>query len=148
FVDESLSARQRVFLCPSDGLPRMAGDGNFGGIDTTAGERNYSYSLNPRLHGRGRPSGLWSGVKLSQVVHPERKMLVYELQYPSEVAAEITGFQEKSGAAGPRIGGLLTTRHQRLANTAMADGHVEKIDPHLFDSTPADQGTIGIYTPA
>ena len=146
YVDPGLSARQRLFVCPSDTPPRIPGNGYFNGF--SPGERNYSYSLNPRLHGGGRSNGLWSGVKTSQIIHPERKMLVYELEYPPEVAGEVTGLQAQDGAPGPYIVGLLATRHQRLCNTAMADGHVELIDPRLFDSTPADQGTIGIYTPA
>ena len=146
YLDPGLSARQRVFLCPSDTSPRVAGNGYFGGF--TAGERNYSYSLNPRLHGPGRPTGLWSGVKISRIYRPEHKMLVYELQYPSEVAGEVTGLQASNRATGPHIAGLLATRHQHLSNTVMADGHVETIDAHWFDSTPADKGTIGVYTPA
>jgi len=109
YVDPGLSARQRVFLCPSDATPRLAGNGYF---------------------------------------HPDQKMLVYELQYPAEVAGEVTGLQARDGAPGPRIASLLATRHQHLSNAAMADGHVEMIDAHMFDSTPNDKGTIGIYTPA
>ena len=145
-LSAGLRARQQVFLCPSDAQPRYPSDDD-GSTFTTFGERNYSYSMNSHLLGNGRPHGLFSGVKISQVVHPEHKMFLFENENPK-------GINEDPVATNPlypRWGGppffqLLTKRHSGVGNTAMADSHVETIDPGTFNGVLSATGGRGIQS--
>jgi len=121
-----------VFTCPSDGPDR------FGTVrDPTAMSpaidptqpRNFSYTFNDHLLGvpapglRGAP---WRGVKISQIVHSDLKLLVIEQEHPGSPCDEpVVIF----GAIPSRPDIVtLTRRHQGKANVGFADGHVEGID--------------------
>ena len=136
-----IGTRQQVFLCPSDLPPRWPGSGA-GPPSFTYGQRNYSYSLNERLRGRGglNPGETFShytGVKLSQIIHSERKVVLFENEYPYGIAA--------APVFDPPTLSLLSRRHHGEANVGMADGHVESMAPAVvLDLTP---GAHSMYTP-
>ena len=133
-----LGARRQVLVCPSDAPPRVPGD-RLGGIDVLnhASERNYSYSLNGRL---AFPTGGRGGVRVTRVVHTERKIFVIENEHPSDPYGDVVVVNQSS--SGPPNVLLLTTRHQGAANVAMADGHVERIPPDFFSNS-----VPGVFTP-
>ena len=134
FIASGPSARQGIFICPSDAPPRLGGN-DAGLVDYTHGERNYSYSLNWRLQ-NPKATHQYRGVKLSQVVHPEHKMLAFELDHPHAVADTPVAI-----GSGQVVLLFLTRRHQGVGNTAMADGHVETIDPSAFDNSESSIAT-------
>ena len=138
-VATGVTARQRVFNCPSEGSERIAGT-RLGAADP-AHSRNFSYNFN--FYMRGNMSGQisiggtrypgWTGVKMSRVIHPERKLLILEQELPVEAAA-LTGVGNPLPPPAPQSINLLTTRHQGMPNVGFADGHVERFDPALLRS--------------
>ena len=130
YIGSSPQVREAVFTCPSDGPDR------FGAVrDPTSMSppldptqpRNFSYTFNSHLMGQTNDRGaLWTGVKLSQIVHADLKLLVLEPERPASPCDEpVVIF----GAVPSRPDIVtLTRRHQGRANVGFADGHVEGID--------------------
>ncbi|HXE55795.1 MAG TPA: DUF1559 domain-containing protein, partial [Tepidisphaeraceae bacterium] len=124
YVATDVLSRKRVFNCPSDDQdPRYSG-GPYGTVDLTH-FRNFSYNFNA-----------WAGgIRLSQIMQPAHKVLVME----QEVPVAITGLPAQSNPNAKRDDPseppnvlLLATRHSGQANEGFLDGHVERVDPGLF----------------
>ena len=129
FLGGSPQTRQRVFLCPSDGPDRSAGNReeniNFGH------PRNYSYNFNIWMRGilgsrlampafSGSKNGM--GLRVTRIRQPAQKILVAEEREPDDGCFD--GCWK------------LANRHQRRGNQCFADGHVESFDPAPFDHIP------------
>lgn len=141
------SARQQLFLCPSDGPERFAS------LDAEETQpdprfpRNFTYSFNDHLAGArtttlvtaadGKRGPGWTGVKLAQILHPTEKILVVEARYPRFSDQTIVAGNPK--ATGPLILELLSERHLGRSNQCFADGHVELFDGKILATIPADQ---------
>ena len=140
YVAKDVLSRQRVFNCPSDNeTPRYAGDYN-GKIDVKH-LRNFSYSLNGNLY---QPFNLKTGrtnqpaIRITQITRPWHKVLVVEEQNPYDVGGGPTSTNSKANQNDPNEpldNLLLATRHNGQCNEAFADGHVERIDPGIFQGT-------------
>ena len=132
--------RQKLFLCPSDGPDR------FTRLGTTTQPnpnypRNFSYNFNDHLDGiqtdrlfpamQNGSMGMypgWTGLKLSQILHPEHKLLVLEANNPQEATQTIV----TGDSTGNKIISLLSKRHLGRANQCFADGHVELFDDSVL----------------
>ena len=121
-----LEVRQRVFNCPSDPDPRPL----VNPLGVILSNRNFSYGFNLDLVARTGSALQW-GLKLTQIRHAAHKVLVEEPDRPGVPTGGITDI-----AQGPNnteiIRCALTRRHSGLCNDAMADGHVEALDPVQF----------------
>ena len=120
YVSGGAEAHRRVFNCPSDPDPRPLR------FIQNPPNRNFSYSFN--LYMSFGEAGVF-GVRMTRVRHLSQKILVAEPEYPGGPYTDFTGL----GGDGPEP--LLTNRHSGLANEAFGDGHVELIDPNLFNGT-------------
>lgn len=129
YVAGGPDGRRRVFNCPSDPDPRPLPN------VSPALYRNFSYCFNIYLNnGEGSP-----GVRLSRIHHLYRKIIVAE---PTICAAPYTDFTGITGGLGGAVlVPLLSNRHSGFANEAFGDGHVEAVDPNLFNGTNDSTGT-------
>ena len=129
-------AHRRVFNCPWDPDPRPLLNAS------PVAYQNFSFCFNIYLS-YGETTD--RGVRLSRVRHPERKIFVAE---PTRCGAPTTDF---TGILGTPSGGvlvpLLSNRHSGFANEAFGDGHVELVDPNLFNGTN-NNGGMGIINDA
>jgi len=132
------SARQQLFLCPSDGTDRFTQLGTMTQPNVNY-PRNFSYNFNAYLDGvqtdrlfralhdgRMGPFPGWTGVKLSQIAYPDHKLLILESQNPQDCAQASVYSTDSAGTLISR----LSKRHLGRTNQCFADGHVE-----LFDDT-------------
>jgi prepilin-type N-terminal cleavage/methylation domain-containing protein/prepilin-type processing-associated H-X9-DG protein len=146
--------RESLFLCPSDD-DRLVGDDQ-GGIDTSITyPRNFSYCLNLQLHGHTRgyvltPTGrigLWTGIKMARITHPEYKVLIFDAVRPRHTCNELwtVAGSIPSNPSGHPVP-LMADRHWGLANVGFADGHVELFNPDIFfqSADPAVNRDLGI----
>ena len=129
YVARDVATRQAVFVCPTDGPDRLAGDflGN-----PTRFPRNFSYCFTAELQRQWLSTGRLQSVRWPQIRRPENKILLYEPkapQYSYCYPVETNGSPE-----GPPVYVMLTNRHNRLGNQGFADGHVELLDPKVFDN--------------
>ena len=141
YLSRDVAVRQAMFLCPSDGPDRVAGDleGR-----PTSNPRNFSYCFSTELHNDGvgiRRS--YAGVRWSQIRRPANKIMLYERHlpyysytYPADANAP---------HQNPPVFVLLTNRHDGQGNQCFADGHIELLDPNIFAS-PNVYGP-GIFVP-
>ena len=144
YISRSPQVLEQVFTCPSDASPRFAGSG-WPPVPDPAKPRNFSYTFNVRLCGRGErplPLGGWVGVKLNQVVHPDHKLFVLEEEFPWRVTNEPIIIGD-----GPMAVYLLTKRHSGTANEGFADGHVSRLGPSDLPplATPPGMQAYGRY---
>ena len=130
--------RQQLFLCPSDGPDRPLVLNETNPQPDPSRQRNFSYNLNEYLEGSQNgppvltPQGTfpsWTGMRLSQVIHPSNKLLLVEPEHPRDGFDMIVAGNATGGS--PPILVLLTTRHSGAGNQCFADGHVELFPPSL-----------------
>jgi prepilin-type N-terminal cleavage/methylation domain-containing protein/prepilin-type processing-associated H-X9-DG protein len=112
--------RPAILNCPSDIEPlRLVAPATFA-------PRNFSYSFNDQLRGN-----LYSGIKITQIVHPAQKVVIIEEAYPNDTNADILGATDPLG-----------NHHFSGSNQGFADGHVDNL-------MPQDMGTnasgVGVY---
>lgn len=143
YVATSPDLRQRVFLCPSDLEPRIAGDGSY--HPEPGHLRNFSYNFNFKLLGQQVPAPFgyvnvqvdYSGIAVNQIRHPSHKFLIYEQSAPRDA----TAMAVIGGSVGPDF--LLSTRHLGRCNIGFADGHVEQFLPtDAFPAVPDPGGSV------
>ncbi|HZL38582.1 MAG TPA: prepilin-type N-terminal cleavage/methylation domain-containing protein [Tepidisphaeraceae bacterium] len=138
YVSHDVDTRQRLFNCPADTEPRPQPNA------TT--HRNFSYTLNEYLMEsdvRTMTNAVW-GVQITRVRAPTHKILVTEMQAPGVAAGNVTGwgYDPVSGNSFPVP--LLTTRHSGMSNAGFVDGHVERLDPNLFNGLRWGYGGTGM----
>lgn len=129
YLARDVASRQAAFLCPSDGPDRFAGD--FQG-NLTRLPRNFSYCFTAELQRQWLSTGVLQSVRWSQVRRPENKILLYESKAP--YFSYTYPMDTNSSPLGPPVHLLLTSRHSGLGNQCFADGHVELLDPKVFDN--------------
>ena len=128
---------RRVFNCPWDPDPRVLPN------TSPPAYQNFSYCFNRYLD--AHPDVTSDGVRLSRVRHPERKIFVAE---PTHCGGPTTDFTYILGTpSGGVLIPVLSSRHSGFANEAFGDGHVELIDPNLFNGTNDSTG-MGIVNDA
>ena len=140
---------ENIFVCPSDtNLTTAWGRvGNSMGRYTVPYERNISFSFNEQLRdgyhrnwsdmetlgaapgGTGGLNTGWpvQGILISDIVHPDRKVLIAELEFSSE---GIYSWLGNMWGNGPE---MMTRRHQHKGNQCFADGHIVWMEPVEFD---------------
>jgi prepilin-type processing-associated H-X9-DG protein len=120
-----------MFLCPSDGPDRVAGD--FQGRPTQS-PRNFSYCFSTELRVAALNAGSspYQSVRWTQIRRPANKILLFERGFPQE--SYTYPMDTNSSPIGPPVFVLLTRRHSGLGNHCFADGHVELLDPEVFDN--------------
>jgi len=147
YISSDVQVRQRIFLCPAD-----PPEGRFSASDLTSPPnpslpRNFSYNLNGKLQSR-------AGVRITQIRRPSSKVLVVEMSAPSCVTGGPAVWNPQWDPKHPADQGalllLLTTRHQGMANEGFADGHVEALDPQIFENGAVTNswGNMTTSTPA
>jgi prepilin-type N-terminal cleavage/methylation domain-containing protein/prepilin-type processing-associated H-X9-DG protein len=149
YISRSPATVQEIFVCPSDFEPRSTGNLNVTLAGTWDGQvhpdpthqRNFSYTFSERLMMRLR------GVKLTQIVSSDQKILVLEEELPWKLHNE--PLMENDFVMPPTWSCILTKRHSGLANEGFADGHVERMGPGDFPplSTPEGQTAFGKHVP-
>ncbi|HZL38639.1 MAG TPA: DUF1559 domain-containing protein [Tepidisphaeraceae bacterium] len=136
YFNGGTDTRQALFLCPSDGPDRLVAD-VYGNILTSVTyARNLSYSMNIQLHGSVEGTahtptgeyGLFSGVKLTQIIHPDHKVLIFDCQKASAISNVLSTVYSLPPVPDP----MMTDRHGGRANVCFADGHVDLFDPMIF----------------
>lgn len=133
YVARDAATRRRLFACPSDPEPRVVTDPSRGAVVP----RNFSYSLNASL---GAVYGGHYGVPLAQVRATGHKVLVMEMDAPPTIAGTMNMIADHPPVI---VVPLLTDRHSGFCNEGFFDGHVELIDPKIFNGT---NNTTGIST--
>lgn len=133
--------RERVFNCPADPDPRPL----VNPLGVTLSNRNFSYGFSgivPR-----NASGSLEGLKLTRIRHPSHKVLVIEPERPGVLTGSVVTLEQ-----GPSnttvIACALTRRHSGLCNEAMADGHVESLDPIQFTIPDPSVAGVSLFNPA
>ena len=140
YVGKDPAIRQRVFGCPSDPDPKV-----FVNLMTGAPAlRNFSFSLNKGL-AFPSPRVRWGCVRLTQIRGAEHKIIVVEMDSPGGIVADINYMTFSQGTTS--IVPLLTARHSGFCNEAFFDGHVELIDPKIFNGTN-DNTSVGLVNAA
>ena len=148
YIGNSPDVRQRIFLCPSDLEPRMAGDGNF--QPDPSHFRNFSYNLNFRMLGDQVPPPFgyvnvqadYGGIMVNQIRHPSHKFLIYEQNAPRDATA-LAGIGNPNGGIDAQPLFLLTTRHLGRCDIGFADGHVELFWPKdILPTVPYAGATV------
>ena len=130
YVSRDVGTRQAVFACPSDGPDRFAGD--FQGRPTSQ-PRNFSYCFTAELQRHGLAVGRpFESVRWPQIRRPVNKILLYERNAP--YFSYTYPMDTNSSSQGPPVFVLLTNRHNGLGNQCFADGHVESMNPKVFDN--------------
>lgn len=127
YLARSPQVIEQIFTCPSDFAPRYAANtgvvqDNQWAPDPTK-SRNFSYCFSNRLLGARTGRGQF-GVKTTQIVHGDHKILITEPELPHRP------FEEPIlvlGDGNSTTLTLLTTRHNGLANEGFADGHVGRL---------------------
>ena len=130
YVARDTASRQAVFLCPSDGPDRFAGD--FFGRPNPQAPRNYTYCFTAELQRQWLATGILQSVRWSQIRRTANKMLLLEPEAPQSSCT--FPMETNSTPSGPPVYVLLTRRHSGLGNQCFADGHVELLDPKVFDN--------------
>ena len=130
YVARDVASRQAMFLCPSDGPDRVVGD--FQGRPAQ-GPRNFSYCFSAELrvqamYAGSRPYQSW---RWPQIHRPANKVLLFEREFPQE--SYTFPFDTNSSAVGPPVFLLMARRHSGQGNHCFADGHVELLDPQIFN---------------
>ena len=125
YVSSSPDVRRRIFNCPSDDDPRPCAD-NALTMDP-AHPRNFSYCFNGSMIVGPRNPPL----RFTQIRHSSHKLMVLELQAPNSPGDPVSS-AGRGVTPGSSVICLLTTRHQKLANTGFFDGHVESINGLIF----------------
>jgi prepilin-type N-terminal cleavage/methylation domain-containing protein/prepilin-type processing-associated H-X9-DG protein len=139
YVARDVGSRQAVFLCPSDGPDRVAGD--FQGRPTHS-PRNYSYCFSTELRVQALNAGStpYQSVRWSQIRRPANKILLFERELPQ--GSYTYPFDTNSSAMGPPVFVLVARRHSGMGNHCFADGHVELLDAEVFDN-PSESARYG-----
>ena len=140
YVSASVQARQQLFLCPSDPEPRFARQYMFVKANPDR-PRNFSYNFIDFMGGTLRPDGTISGLRLARIRKPPHKILIMEQEMPGAPCGyPFTGYTQSNPGdpPGPPIILYLTRRHMKKANEGFADGHVELIDPSIFNGNTPD----------
>jgi prepilin-type N-terminal cleavage/methylation domain-containing protein/prepilin-type processing-associated H-X9-DG protein len=109
YVGPAGNIRPAILNCPSDLGPSRPVS------NTTVGPRNFSYSFNDQLRG----SPIYTGIKITQIVHPAQKILIVEEAYPNDTNADIA-----TAGVDP-----LGNHHFSGSNQGFADGHVDNYMP-------------------
>jgi len=139
YLGASPAVWTETFLCPSDEPPRFARRNLLPEANISL-PRNFSYNLHADLGGYARRIPArgwqdWSGQRLSRIRRPSHKLLVIEEGMPRTAGGIPVSAHTATDPGGARIVVLLTRRHLRKANEGFADGHVELLDPDLFNGT-------------
>jgi prepilin-type processing-associated H-X9-DG protein/prepilin-type N-terminal cleavage/methylation domain-containing protein len=130
YVASSPEVRQRIFNCPSDTAePRHPRDSNFV-LDPTH-LRNFSYNFNSNMWREADTLGRSVPLLLTQIRWTSHKIMVLELEDPMGSGGGVAVIDP----SGPGVIGILTTRHSGLANVGFFDGHVEAINPTVFNNS-------------
>jgi prepilin-type N-terminal cleavage/methylation domain-containing protein/prepilin-type processing-associated H-X9-DG protein len=138
YVAGDAQSRQRVFLCPSDGPERLGG---LFGAPIPDRPRNFSYNFSGQISYPLTLPGHY-GIQFTQIRSSSHKIILLEMAYPS---FPVGGVVEVNLNDNRLMILDLTTRHQGQCNEGFADGHVERIDPKLFDNP---MGGSSVATPA
>ncbi|HZL38583.1 MAG TPA: type II secretion system protein [Tepidisphaeraceae bacterium] len=112
---------KRLFNCPSEGTglhPAIDGNGN------VLAYANFDYSFSDEIRG---------GIQMSRIHHAENKMLLMEPWQPGTLSGSVN--IGGSGVVGAYAISMLTNRHSGRATTAFMDGHIELLDPKLFEGS-------------
>jgi prepilin-type N-terminal cleavage/methylation domain-containing protein/prepilin-type processing-associated H-X9-DG protein len=128
YVAADAQSRQRVFLCPSDGPERLGG---LFGAPNPGRPRNFSYNFSGDVSYPRSLRGQY-GIKVTQIRSSSHKIILLEMAYPSFPVGQVV--EVNPSDQGRQIIFDLTSRHQGEANEGFADGHVERIDPAVFDN--------------
>jgi prepilin-type processing-associated H-X9-DG protein len=141
----SSDARMAIFNCPTD-----ASTGDIRGVGTATNvvARNFSYSFNGCLNwdpqtGAGGYANVyvnanggrygWPNVRISRIVSPADKILIFEEAYPNDMSCELLNpaFTGNNIATPGQPNGNEApgTRHNGYANYCFADGHIEALQP-------------------
>ena len=148
YIARDVQIRQRIFSCPSDDSdPRLiqgqTADFMLKLLPGTS--RNFSYGYNYELTSPfGQSRFLHWGVRLTQVRHASSKLLVLEDEGPSGPSADVSDANGPPGPDGVLV--HLTRRHNGMCNVCCFDGHVERLDPRIFEN-PTVNGRTFIATP-
>ena len=138
YIAKDIATRQRVFNCPSDDGDRGLVFDSYTGllVPMPGPPRNFSYAytsaLATPLFDRGDSP---HGVKLVKVRHPVHKLLVLETEAP---VGPSSGVSSASGLTGVIV--FLTRRHSGMCNECFFDGHVERLDPSVFNNPATAHG--------
>jgi prepilin-type processing-associated H-X9-DG protein len=131
YLAADLNARQELFLCPSDEPPRFARNYILPEADPDR-PRNFSYTFT---------NFMAEGLRLSRIRRAPQKILILEQDMPrAPLGFPFTGYTASNPGdpPGPPIIVFLTRRHLGKANEGFADGHVELIDPEIFNGDSPD----------
>jgi prepilin-type processing-associated H-X9-DG protein/prepilin-type N-terminal cleavage/methylation domain-containing protein len=142
YVGSGYGERSRVFNCPADPDPRPLFSQYTNAI---VGSRNFSYNFNKYMAERrgSNLSGFLIGLKMTQIPSPEHKLMILEESAPSAASGDVN----VGAALVDGVTPLLATRHSGMANVAFFDGHVDRIEPGIFNGTVANGG-MSVFNPA
>ena len=122
YLPSTLAERQGVMNCPSDleGVRQVASG-------KAISARNFTYSFNVYLRGKNigttQKQNKYSSLKLSEVLNPSRKVLVFEEQWPDDLTCW-TPIYNTADVPG--------VRHLGRCNMGFGDGHVDAFLPLEF----------------
>jgi prepilin-type N-terminal cleavage/methylation domain-containing protein/prepilin-type processing-associated H-X9-DG protein len=125
YLPSTLAERQAVMNCPSDmeGARQVSSGGGIG-------LRNFTYSFNVYLRGKSintvKNRDAYSSLRLSQIVDPSRKVIIFEEQWPNDLTCW-TPIYDTADVPG--------VRHLGRCNMGFADGHVDAFLPTEFGVT-------------
>jgi prepilin-type processing-associated H-X9-DG protein len=138
YLGSTAQSRQTLMNCPSDlGDIREV---KTGGPTPSMQNRNFSYSFNCWLRGPNSSNGGlfgFSGMRAPQIVHPSSKVLVFEEQWPNDLACEMVNWN------GTNTDDVPSLRHNGRCNMGFADGHVDALFPADFGVVMRQAGSSG-----
>jgi prepilin-type N-terminal cleavage/methylation domain-containing protein/prepilin-type processing-associated H-X9-DG protein len=139
YVAHDPDTRRRIFNCPSDPDPKMFVDW-YGQVPPKP--RDFSYSLNSPPYFRVNMPTLGCA-RLAQVRATDHKILVMEMDSPGLIIGKTTDWATADGSPAPDgslFRPLLSARHSGYCNEGFFDGHVERIDPKIFNGSSDSTG--------
>lgn len=136
YLGSTVQARSNVMNCPSD-IEELRRVGMGRAVNVLP--RNFSYSFNIYLRGPAPPTGQYQfvGVRSMSIIHPAQKVLVFEEQWPNDLACFMPLYDADDVPA---------MRHITRCNFGFADGHVDAFSPPDFGVQINGAGNRVYYT--
>jgi prepilin-type N-terminal cleavage/methylation domain-containing protein/prepilin-type processing-associated H-X9-DG protein len=148
FIGANLEARKQLFLCPSDEEPRYIQDYAYRDPHANTNyPRDFSYNFTTYMGGTAGAHGRASALRITKVRNASNKILIIEQEMPvSAQGFALSAFAQNLPSDPPAgIVVWLTRRHMGKANEGFADGHVELVDPDIFNGSGNDTLTVDAW---
>jgi prepilin-type N-terminal cleavage/methylation domain-containing protein/prepilin-type processing-associated H-X9-DG protein len=148
FPPSGLDQRVMVFNCPTDlnnGRPVKLGN------TISIQDRNFTYSFNGMVNWNSTTKYYWgahttnggrqNAIKITQIVHPADKILIFEEEYPNDGVCDL--IEGQPWALGPAD--IPTKRHGGYGNQCFADGHIDRLTPaEIYSHTAIPPAKINL----